>query len=44
MRSNEIKEDTRKYGKHLRMPALPEEEAIIKENAARASLTVAEYL
>lgn len=44
MRCNEMKEDTRKHGKHLRVPVLPEEEAIIKENAAKASLTVAEYL
>lgn len=36
--------DTRKHGKHLRVPVLPDEEALIKENAARASLTVAEYL
>jgi hypothetical protein len=36
--------DTRKHGKHLRVPVLPGEEALIKENAARASLTVAEYL
>lgn len=36
--------DTRKHGKHLRVPVLPEEETLIKENAARASLTVAEYL
>ena len=36
--------DTRKHGKHLRVPVLPDEETLIKENAARASLTVAEYL
>lgn len=36
--------DTRKHGKHLRVPVLPDEEVLIKENAARASLTVAEYL
>ncbi len=36
--------DTRKHGKHLRVPVLPHEETMIKENAARASLTVAEYL
>jgi hypothetical protein len=36
--------DTRKHGKHLRVPVLPNEEKIIKENAANVSLTVAEYL
>ena len=36
--------DTRKHGNHLRVPVLPDEETLIKENAARASLTVAEYL
>ena len=36
--------DTRKHGKHLRVPVLPDEEMLIKENAACASLTVAEYL
>lgn len=36
--------DTRKHGKHLRVPVLPDEETMIKKNAARASLTVAEYL
>lgn len=36
--------ETRKYGKHLRVPVLPDEEAIIKENAAKVSLPVAEYL
>jgi hypothetical protein len=36
--------NTRKHGKHLRVPVLPDEETLIKENAARASLTVAEYL
>ncbi|WP_430447120.1 MAG: conjugal transfer transcriptional regulator TraJ [Pseudomonas piscis] len=44
MGANEMKEDTRKHGKHLRVPVLPGEETIIKDNAARASLTVAEYL
>jgi len=36
--------ETRKHGKHLRVPVLPSEEKIIKENAANVSLTVAEYL
>ncbi|MFK3827996.1 plasmid mobilization protein [Pseudomonas fulva] len=36
--------DTRKHGKHLRVPVLPSEELTIKENASKASLTVAEYL
>lgn len=44
MRSNKRQEHTRKYGKHLRVPVLPGEEQIIKENAANVSLTVAEYL
>lgn len=44
MRSNERQGDTRKYGKHLRVPVLLSEEKIIKANAAKASLTVAEYL
>ncbi|MDD1962123.1 conjugal transfer protein TrbJ [Pseudomonas sp. 39004] len=44
MRCNEMKEDTRKHGKHLRVSVLADEEAIIKENATKASLTVAEYL
>jgi len=44
MRSNELNEESRKHGKHLRVPVLPSEEAIIKENAAKACLTVAEYL
>lgn len=35
---------TRKNGKHLRVPVLPEEELIIKENAAQVGLTTAEFL
>ncbi len=35
---------TRKNGRHLRVPVLPEEEQEIKENAAKAGLTIAEYL
>lgn len=38
------KQTTRKYGKHLRVPVLPEEEVLIKENAERAGLTIAAYL
>lgn len=39
---NQIK--TRKYGKHLRVPVLLEEENKIKENATHLGLSVAEYL
>lgn len=35
---------TRKHGLHLRVPVLPEEESLIKQNAERAGLTVAAYL
>lgn len=35
---------TRKHGRHLRVPVLPDEESVIKENAARAGLSVAKYL
>ena len=35
---------TRKNGRHLRVPVLPEEETLIKTNAERAGLTVAAYL
>lgn len=41
---NEKNKNTRKHGRHLRVPVLPEEEAAIKENAARAGLTIAAYL
>ncbi|MBA5705973.1 conjugal transfer protein TraJ [Pseudomonas fulva] len=44
MNRNEAERDTRKNGKHLRVPVLPSEELTIKENASKASLTVAEYL
>lgn len=44
MIGNDRKKATRKYGKHLRVPVLPSEEAVIRGNAARATLTVAEYL
>ncbi len=42
MNRNEAERGTRKHGKHLRMPVLPSEELTIKENASKASLTVAE--
>lgn len=35
---------TRKAGRHLRVPVLPEEEAQIKNNAAAAGISVATYL
>lgn len=35
---------TRKNGRHLRVPVLPNEETQIKANAVQAGLTVAEYL
>ncbi|HDV6632453.1 TPA: conjugal transfer transcriptional regulator TraJ [Legionella pneumophila] len=35
---------TRKYGRHLRVPVLPDEEIAIKFHAAQAGLSVAEYL
>ena len=35
---------TRKKGRHLRVPVLPEEEAAIKDNAAQAGMSVAAYL
>ena len=38
------KKPTRKHGRHLRVPVLPEEEKEIKENAAKAGLKTAEYL
>ena len=43
MRCNETKKDTRKNGKHLRVPVLAPEETIIKEDVAKASLTVVDY-
>ncbi len=39
MRCNETKKDTRKHGKHLRVPALAPEEAVIKEDVAKLSIT-----
>lgn len=38
------KPPTRKNGRHLRVPVLPNEEIEIKTNAAKAGLTTAEYL
>ncbi len=35
---------TRKSGRHLRVPVLPDEEIQIKSNAAIAGLSIAEYL
>ena len=39
-----IKTPTRKNGRHLRVPVLPDEEMAIKYHAALAGLSVAEYL
>lgn len=38
------KAPTRKHGRHLRVPVLPDEEFQIKANAAQAGLSIAEYL
>lgn len=38
------KAPTRKHGRHLRVPVLPDEEKEIKGNAAKAGLKTAEYL
>jgi len=35
---------TRKNGRHLRVPVLPEEEEAIKANAKAAGMTIASYL
>lgn len=35
---------TRKSGRHLRVPVLPDEEEAIKEKARQAGLSVAAYL
>jgi hypothetical protein len=35
---------TRKHGRHLRVPVLPDEEAAIKRQAASTGLSVAAYL
>ena len=39
-----IKSLTRKNGRHLRVPVLPDEEMQIKANATNAGLSIAEYL
>ncbi|POD72336.1 conjugal transfer protein TrbJ [Pseudomonas syringae group genomosp. 3] len=44
MSPHKQQEHTRKHGKHLRVPVLPDEEQTIKDNAANVGLTVAEYL
>lgn len=41
---DQIKTPTRKNGRHLRVPVLPNEEIQIKSNAANAGLSIAEYL
>ncbi|KTD04009.1 conjugal transfer relaxosome component TraJ [Legionella geestiana] len=41
---NIVKSPTRKNGRHLRVPVLPDEETQIKANAANAGLSIAEYL
>ncbi|CZP18802.1 conjugal transfer transcriptional regulator TraJ [Legionella pneumophila] len=41
---NQNKKPTRKHGRHLRVPVLPDEEISIKSNAAQAGLSIAEYL
>jgi len=40
----EVKPPTRKQGRHLRVPVLPEEEAAIKQKAAETGLSIAAYL
>ncbi|KTD33840.1 conjugal transfer relaxosome component TraJ [Legionella nautarum] len=42
--SDSDKKITRKNGRHLRVPVLPDEEIEIKNNAATSGLTTAEYL
>lgn len=41
---DKLKTPTRKNGRHLRVPVLPDEEIQIKSNAATAGLSIAEYL
>ena len=41
---DKIKTPTRKNGRHLRVPVLPNEEIQIKSNATTAGLSIAEYL
>lgn len=42
--NDEKKMTTRKHGRHLRVPVLPDEEAAIKRNAAATGLSIAGYL
>ena len=41
---DKVKTPTRKKGRHLRVPVLPDEEIQIKSNAANTGLSIAEYL
>ena len=41
---DEKKTSTRKHGRHLRVPVLPDEESKIKSNAANVGLSISEYL
>ena len=41
---DKTKTPTRKHGRHLRVPVLPDEEITIKSQAARAGLSIAAYL
>lgn len=42
--TNSVTNPTRKHGRHLRVPVLPDEESKIKANATKAGLSIAEYL
>jgi hypothetical protein len=44
MMEKDNRHKTRKHGRHLRVPVLPDEEVAIKQNAGAAGLTVAAYL
>lgn len=41
---NEMPKNTRKHGKHIRVPVLPEEEVIIKANAEASGLSAASFI
>lgn len=41
---NEMPKSTRKHGKHIRVPVLPDEEAIIKANAEASGLSAASFI
>ncbi|EOC0478875.1 conjugal transfer transcriptional regulator TraJ [Cronobacter turicensis] len=41
---NEMPKCTRKHGKHIRVPVLPDEEAIIKANAEASGLSTASFI